>query len=441
MDWLVLAHGVGNAEDLPIPRDLAIAGAVGALVVSFTVLALAWRTPRFAASRGRPVPRLGRVADSAGLAWVARLVGVALVGFGTYAALFGQDVLINPVFRMFYVLLWVGIVPASLLLGHAYKALSPVRTINLLVAKVAGTDPSEGVHRYPERLGLWPAALGLLAFVWFELVFPSYNELGPVRLWFATYLAVMLLGGVLFGDRFFARADPFEVFSSLVARLSVWGRDEDGGLVLRSPLANLSRTPVLPGLLGVVAVLFGSTSYDSFRESPVWVSFQTGYDGPVPAVLLSTAALLGFCLLAGLLFAAACAATGVRPGTSRWSLGGLFAHSLVPIVVGYFVAHYLSLFVEDGQTLVIQASDPLSNGSNLFGTADLSVSYWLSLHPTLLANIKVLGVVLGHVAGAVAAHDRALEELPRRHQLTGQLPLLAVMVVFTGGGLLLLFAA
>lgn len=441
MDWLVLAHGVGNAEDLPIPRDLAIAGAVGALVVSFTVLALAWRTPRYAAAQGRPVPAVGRVADSAVLAWVVRLVGVALVGFGVYAALLGQDVLINPVFRMFYVLLWVGIVPASLLFGHAYKALSPVRTINLLVAKVAGTDPSEGVYRYPERLGLWPAALGLLAFVWMELVYPSFNELGPVRLWFAAYLAIMLLGGVLFGDRFFARADPFEVFSSLVGRLSVWGRDDEGTLVVRSPLANLARTPVLPGLLGVVAVLFGSTSYDSFRESPIWVTFQTTYDGPVPPVLLSTAALLGFCLLTGLLFAAACAATGVHRGTSRWALGGLFAHSVVPIVVGYFVAHYLSLFVEDGQTLLIQMSDPLSNGSNLFGTADWSVNYWLSLHPTLLANIKVLGVVLGHIAGAVAAHDRALELLPRRHQLTGQLPLLAVMVAFTGGGLLLLFAA
>jgi len=110
-------------------------------------------------------------------------------------------------------------------------------------------------------------------------------------------------------------------------------------------------------------------------------------------------------------------------------------------VVGYFVAHYLSLFVEDGQTLVIQLSDPLSTGSNLLGTADLSVNYWLTLHPTFLANVKVLGVVLGHVLGAVAAHDRALELLPRRHQLTGQLSLLVVMVLFTAGGLLLLFAA
>ena len=44
--------------------------------------------------------------------------------------------------------------------------------------------------------------------------------------------------------------DPFEVYSSLVAKLSVWGR-RDGLLVVRSPLANLDTVPVAPGLLGV----------------------------------------------------------------------------------------------------------------------------------------------------------------------------------------------
>jgi hypothetical protein len=45
------------------------------------------------------------------------------------------------------------------------------------------------------------------------------------------------------------------------------------------------------------------------------------------------------------------------------------------------------------------------------------------------------------VVGVVAAHERAVRILPRRHQLTGQLPLLFAMVAFTVGGLYLLFAA
>ena len=53
----------------------------------------------------------------------------------------------------------------------------------------------------------------------------------------------------------------------------------------------------------------------------------------------------------------------------------------------------------------------------------------------------MLSVVTGHVLGVIAAHDRAMRLLPRRHQLTGQLPLLFVMVFYTVSGLYLLFGA
>jgi len=114
---------------------------------------------------------------------------------------------------------------------------------------------------------------------------------------------------------------------------------------------------------------------------------------------------------------------------------------VVPIIVGYIIAHYLSYLVEVGQETLILASDPLSNGSNLFGTGNLTVSYWLSYHPTLLANVKVLAVVAGHVVGVIAAHERAIKLLPKKHQLTGQLPLLFAMIAFTVGGLYLLFSS
>ncbi len=113
----------------------------------------------------------------------------------------------------------------------------------------------------------------------------------------------------------------------------------------------------------------------------------------------------------------------------------------MPIIVGYIVAHYLSYFVEVGQQTVAKLSDPMGTGANLLGTADLHVNYWLTTHPTFLAVLKVLSVVTGHVLGVIAAHDRAIKLLPKRHQLTGQLPLLIVMVFYTVTGLYLLFGA
>lgn len=436
----ISAHGLGGAKDLPIPLELAIVGAVAALVVSFTVLAVAWRQPRYdAATSGRGAPVwLATIVDSTGWRWLWRAFGmVALVWVG-WAAVAGQDTLVNPFLGVFYVYIWVGLVPLSVFFGPVWKAISPSRTINAVLARVSGSDPDQGMYAYPERLGYWPAALGLFAFVWLELVYPHSTQIGPVRLWFAVYLAVMLIGGALFGNRFYERADPFEVYSTLCAKLSIWGR-RDGRLVVRSPLANLDTVEVAPGLVGVVGVLFGSTAFDSFKDSTPWVKFVQS--SSVSGTLLDNLALFAFCAGVAVILALGTMTTGVGPDVRRSTLPDLFAHSVVPIIVGYIVAHYLTYFINVGQTTLIQLSDPLTRGDDYLGTADLSVNYWLSNQPTLLARIKVLAVVAGHVLGVIAAHDRAIRLLPQRHQLTGQLPLLVAMVGFTAGGLYLLFAA
>jgi len=436
----ISAHGLGGAKDLPIPSELAIAGAVAALVVSFTVLAVAWREPRYdAATSGRPAPAwLDRIVSSRALAVAARVLGMAFFLYVAAAAVFGEDTLINPFLGTFYVILWVGLVPASLLLGPVFRAVSPARTISMLFARISGVPEGEGLYVYPARLGYWPAAVGLFAFVWLELVYPNATDVGPVRLWCAAYLGIMFIGSALFGTTFLARADPFEVYSSLVAKLSMWGR-RDGVLVLRSPLANLDTVVPRPGLVAVVGVLFGSTAFDSFRESTAWLKLVQSMS--TSRVWPDTLALIAFSAGVAFVLAVATMATGVRSDIPRRSLPNLFAHSVIPIIVGYIVAHYLTYFVEYGQQTLIQLSDPFSRGDDFLGTADLQVNYWLSAHPTFLAVSKVAAVTLGHVVGVVAAHDRAIKLLPPRHQLTGQLPLLVAMVAFTVGGLYLLFAA
>ncbi len=433
-----LAHGVGGGDDLPIPVEYAVAGACAALAISFSVLALAWRRSRY---EDVPVqsapPGLRAVVDSVWFPGLVRGLGFVFFAFVMAASIFGKDTLLNPVFGSFYVLLWVGIVPASVLFGSFYRAVSPARSINWALARITGGDPDVGLLDYPRRVGMWPAALFLFAFVWFELVYPFGNELGPVRLWIAIYLGVMLIGGALYGNRFFENVDPFEVLSTLVGRLSVWCRDDEGRLCVRTPLANLAQTPATPGLVAVSAVLLGSTAFDSFLGSSPWVRvlLETG----ISTNWMNLFGLIGMIVLVGALFVLASVLTGTHSPADRWRLPTAYAHSLAPIIVGYFAAHYLSYFVEYGQKTLLQLNDPFTNGANLFGLAGRTENYWLTEHPTTLSVLKVLGVVAGHVVGVVAAHDRALKLLPKRHQLTGQLSMLLVMVVFTVGGLFLLF--
>jgi hypothetical protein len=419
---------------------LAIAGGTAALTLSFVVLMLTWSSPRFGnGEHEHPVPaRLTTLLRSTGWAVFLRVLGMAFFGFILWAALFGPDLVLNPTFGVIYVWLWVGIVPASLIFGRVYRAVSPARTFHVLLAKATGMPVHRGIKNYPAWLGYWPAAVGLFAFVWLELVAPNATYLGPVRLWFAGYFAVMLIGSMIFGERWLERADPFEVYSTLLAHLSVWSRDAFGRPVWTSPLRNLAKLTPEAGLVAVVAVLLGSTAYDSWRESATWVQFLQA--STLNPTYLSTAMLLFAVTLVGGIFATASMLTPAAHVAHR-HVPRQLAHAVMPIIVGYMVAHYLSYLVQVGQQTLIQLSDPMGTGQNLFGTADWTVNYWLSQHPSVLASIKVLAIVTGHVLGVIAAHDRALEILPKRHQVTGQLPLLFAMVLYTYMGLYLLFGA
>lgn len=413
------AHGLGGATDLPIPFSAAVIGASWALTISFAVLALAWKRPMMQADGPAEDPPPRRP-------WLAAL-GLLLTGWVLLALYGGPEDVSNAGLGSIYVLVWVGLVPLALLAGHVWRDLSPWRTLTAGARRLLGRP--EGFAGWPAWLGYWPAALGLLAFVWLELASPDPGSVEAVRWWMAAYVAAMLVGGVVFGSTWFDRADPFDVYSALVARLSPFVRD--GRWQWHNPLRSLPQVPVAPGLVAVLAVLLGSTAFDSFSASPFW---QRRSPSDVEQALV----LVGFCLLAGVLFAAAAAATGGVTPAQRRALPGMLAHTLVPIVVGYIVAHYLTYLVEKGQETVLALGDPLGRGWAPFG--DLEPSYWLSSHPELLASLKVTAVVVGHVVAVLAAHDKALDVLPRSHRLSGQLAMLFVMIAFTFTGLYLLFS-
>ncbi len=439
---LLPLHGIGGRQDLPVPFGLAVGGAAVAIALSFVVLGLAWRTSKYRGNAsGRPLPDgVTRTVDASWFRWVVRLIGLAVFLYAMVSLLFGVDRLTNPIFGFVYILVWVGLVPVSLLLGPVWRTLNPLRTIHLLLSKLLRQPASRGVLELPKWVGLWPAALGILAFTWLELVAPDRATLPVLQAWLALYVVITLFGAILFGDRWFAAGDPFEAYATLMSRLSPWGRRDDGKIVFRRPLENLDGLKVQPGLVGLVAALLGSTAYDGFSNSSAWIGWaqNSGYS----MTLLGTGMLIAFILFVLVTYSGATLLAGrLSDNSSRASLPGLFAHSVVPIAFGYVVAHYLTLFILEGQRTLIYLSDPLSNGDNVFGTGLLAVNTGITNHSTAISVVQVLAVVCGHLLGVVSAHDRAVALFPRHKALAGQVPLLVVMVGYTAGGLLLLFSS
>lgn len=436
---MYLAHGFEGRTDLPVPFWLAITGAGLAVIVSFAALGALWPTPRLSdADRGRPLPRLTAVTGAAVVRWTLRVLVLVAFGVLVLAALTGsRNDEQNPLPWWLYITLWIGLVPASLLFGPVWRALNPIRTLHALVSRATLRDPDEGLYDYPESWGLWPAALWLTGFAWMELVFPYATE--PVTLGMIVVLFVVanFVAAMIFGGTWLSRADPFEVYSDLVGALSPVGRGSDGRLRLRNPLRGLAAIPARPGLVAVVCVLLGSTAFDGVGRTtwwPRWVGTGGGWS-TVPANTLGMVACIA---LVALTYVAATRLAGRSAGADPAMLPRAFAHSVVPIAIGYAIAHYGTLLLLEGQNTYILASDPFANGSNWFGTATWTINYTL-LTARFVANMQIGGIVAGHVLGVIAAHDRAVELFPGRAAVRGQYPLLAVMVLYTlaGVGLLL----
>ena len=158
------------------------------------------------------------------------------------------------------------------------------------------------------------------------------------------------------------------------------------------------------------------------------------------AAVVGTAGLVG---VTGLVLAAYLGATGLAGrlgGRPPRECAGELAHSIVPVAVGYLVAHYFTLFVLEGQRTLALLADPLGTGADWLGTRTWTVQAF-GTSPAGTALLQVTVIVIGHVLGTVLAHDRALRLFDRRTAVTGQLPLLVLMLVYTTAGLLLLFAA
>ncbi|MFL5822846.1 MAG: fenitrothion hydrolase [Solirubrobacteraceae bacterium] len=462
------AHGIGGVTDLPIPTWLFAWAASIVLVASFVALATLWPEPRLEQTRERVVATVPRLLEP-----TAGGLGIAVFVLVVYAGLAGEqdEATRNLAPVAVFVFFWVGLAAGSALFGDVFRALNPWRATARAVAwlgRRAGTRMRPPL-RYPVRLGHWPAALGILAFAWVELVLPSRDVPSTLAILVLACAATQLLAMAAFGIETWERhGDPLAVYFGLFAKLSPvhW---EGGRLSLRRPLEGVAHMEVLPGTIALLAVMIGSTSFDGLSQStawtealPGWQTSLSGLGGEGALELINTLGLLAMILLVTAIYRLGI--LGMRSIDHRFTtpeLARRFAHTLVPIALAYVMAHYFTFLVYQGQTIGYLISDPLGTGANLFGTAHASIDYGF-ISASQAWYVDVAALLAGHVCGLVLAHDRAVALY--RHQwnaggasvgpggvlvldgrasdaIRSQYWMLGVMVAFTCLGLWLLSAA
>jgi len=433
---IVLAHGLVQRSSLPIPEIFFAWAAAIVLVVSFLALAALWPDPRLQSAGWRPLPGgVGRALGSRPVQVLCGAVGIAVLVLVIVAGYTGPpEPLDNLAPTFILIVFWVGMAFVSTLFGDIFAAFSPWRAIGRVLFRRARRP-------YPERLGRWPAAAGLLVFTWIELASGWGEEPATLVTAALIYSAVTLGAMAVYGvDAWHRCGETFSVYFNLFSRLSVFER-RDGVVGVRPLLSGLPRLGAEAGTVGIVAVMIGTVTFDGLSQGSLWKDLATQLNDALtglgvsletaPTIVSTIGLLLGVTLVAGFYAAGIAGARSVGGDLDAERLRATFAHTLVPIAMVYVAAHYLTFLLFEGQSIGYLASDPLGKGWDLFGTASSAIDYGL-LSQNATWYLQVSFVVLGHVAALILAHDRALAIYGHaREAVRSQYWMLGIMVGFT----------
>lgn len=453
------AHSFGRMYNLPVPFWLYVYGAAAALALSFLLVAWFVTAGRMAAGATRDVEGAPWLRTLRRLHAMAALKALSLGGL-LLCVLTGFLGSANPYLNFSMTFFWIvfvlGFTYLTALCGDLYDTVSPLKLIAQGIERVfAGF--TRGRWRYPDKLGYWPALAFYMAFIWIELF--GHSTPFSLALMLTIYSAITLLGVWSFGAAAWLRyGEFFAVFLRLIAKMAPFDL-ADGHVRLRAPFAGLLQARADRMSL-VVFVLFtlSSTAYDGLRGTLPWVQLFwadptgliTAWKGrspvyfyaqlrPVYAVYESCWLLLSPFLYLGvyLLFVALARALA-RSTLSLRELALRFAFSLLPIALVYNLTHYFTLILTQGVKIVSLVSDPFGWGWNLFGTAGL---FRAPILPDMgwVWHTQVGLILFGHIVSVYLSHVEALRSFATPRQATlSQLPMLGLMMLFTGFGLWIL---
>ncbi|MEP7158485.1 MAG: hypothetical protein ABI797_03585 [Chloroflexota bacterium] len=416
---VVLAHTLNERYQSPLPLVAYVGAAALAVAMSFAFVML--RNPPAprddTVTEPRPAPRWLRLGlRSVGLlAWVWIVVQTVVGGSGDgdVASLF------------LWVYGWVGLALVSALIGPAWAWLDPFATIHELLSgfgKRLGISTGQNSD-YPERLGRWPAVIGFAVIVWLELV--AHVEGGRSLGLFMIGYTVFTVGAMSYFGReaWRTKGEIFSVWFDVLGRLAPFALDgpPTEGRLRRRPFASgLLSKPWSTAEVTLLALATGAIIYDGLSQTTIYHDLFVASGALSPAILRES-------ITAGVFLAAV---VGMVLIVARRLGNTAIGAGLLPVAVGYLVAHYLAYMLIDGQRILAALNDPLLRGSNLL---PLDLGFWeptLFLPTSVLWSIQLAAVVGGHILGAWSGHA-AMAQRESGRTIAAQLPLAALMVILT----------
>lgn len=418
------AHVSEQGLVLLLPTELYILGGVATVTLTFLLLGLTpdARVKRLFQPVRLPAFRTSRVQQITRLFSALVLVGLIFTGrFGHH------DPFENPLTLVVWTVFWIGLVSIQGVVFDVWRWINPFRALAIW---------KRGMFSYPAWLGRWPAVIFFIAFAGFLLADPAPADPPRLAMVVGVYTALTVLGCWVFGPRWLLRGEFLTVLMRCYSGTALFGRSVGvpGWRLLQRGAPAFSAALFMLALLAV-------GSFDGLNETFWWLNIL----GVNPLEFPGRSAIIGETLVGLGLFlfglvVVYCATIWLGhmlargKGKARIAMR-IFAPSLLPIAVGYHVAHYLTSFLVDIQYVALFISEHLLDHefrvtTGFFNTVAAVRLIWLS---------QAFAVVLGHVVAILVAHVLALRLYGTRRQATlSQIPLAALMIAYTLFGLWLL---
>jgi hypothetical protein len=477
------AHAFGQRYDLPLPLSLFVWTGGAVVFVSFVIVALFLKHDRAPGD----YPRANLLANPIGrfLAHPATLNLIRLVFFILFlvtvlAGYIGdQSPYKNISVVMVWVIAWVGLAFACSLLGDLYALINPWNTgFAWAEALFRRGDRSRRLSinlPYPQSLGAWPAFILFFVFAWMEITWPGASLPEFLAISLSAYSVITWAGMFLFGrEVWLEHGEAFAIIYRLFARFAITevrvtkgaGAGYDGPVDINDPElgcingygAFFDAAPTArqwnlrpPGvglrignvpsvtIMFFVLLLLSTVTYDGYTETEsyqrigLFLFEQISSLGQTAIHIVETIGITTFPVLFITVYLVFALLIGLFAG-SHDTLGAvaqIFILSVVPIAIAYHLAHYLSLFVFEGQMVISRLSDPFGFGWDIFGTAGYKQDLTI-MNAKFVWYFSITSIVIGHIAAVYLAHAEALRLFKdRRTALISQIPMLVLMVGYT----------
>ncbi len=422
--WAILcsgpaaAHVSEKAIVLLLPTD--VFSLVGTAVVALTFLALALFPPKLLAHERSPQPAAPKARLQGVTSVLASLILLSLIALGLWGP---RDPLANLLVLVIWTGLWIVVPVIQGLAFDLWAYINPWRGILHLLGR------AKTGQRLPDWV-IWLTLPQFAAAALFALVYIAPADPAILARVVLCYWLAHLSLALVFGQAWLERGEALTVFLGVLAKRP-------------------ATTPRALGVLAIVALATGS--FDSLNETFWWLAkwginplefpgrsgvfWQNTIGYLLTLPLLATVFLA--CLWGGFALVGRAGQTVLT-----WRAFAPFALTLLPIFMGYHIAHFLTSAYVNLQYLALALNDPLARGANLLGLGETYVTTGIF---NTIATVRVIwllqgtAIVIGHMIAIFQAHRLAYNLLgnPQRAALS-QIPMAAFMVGYTLFGLWLL---